>query len=1067
MALRIFAAPFASPGLGGPDRESFHHLLQVVVRPIPTAVPPEPKSFTMQGKGLIKFFLVVMIFVTVAQYLFVIPTNAVEADADNYAQDVTGDDSGEAYRIARASYLDSISDQEVFRLPLIKSYTYQDLKAQQLALGLDLKGGMSVVLQVDLREFLKSLARNTKDPTFEEALNAASQAQQNADADFIELFGDAWIERAGDKKLASIFSRNDALRDQVGINTSDAEVLRILREKADETVNLTFVMLRKRIDELGVVQPNVSLDAERDLILVELPGVENPERARSFLQAAANLEFYDVINIDQASVNALIQADELLTRRQALAAGQDSASYSATETVMDTIYATDADGNLIPDSIASVEEREVPRQEIGPLFSVLTPNQGGLGPAVVGVATGANRARVNTFLNDPEIARLFPRNAIYRWADRPLELDADGTTGDLYPLYQLELPRGGEAPLTGEYVTRASSGPDPNGEVAVNLAMNSEGSRIWARMTTEAANDGNRQVAIVLDSQVVSAPRVNGPITGGSTSITGGFTVQEATDLANILQVGRLPARTEIIQESIVGPSLGEANIRSSITALLIGFGLVLAFMLFYYGGAGVVAIISLLLNLIFIFGALASLGTVLTLPGIAGILLTIGMAVDANVIIYERVREELRTGKTVAQAVKDGFGNSYSAIIDANVTTILVAAVLAWFGLGPIKGFAVVLIVGVIASVFTAVLVGRLMVDYWVEKKGTMTFWTAGSKNLFADVNIDWLSKRKLAYTFSGALVALSIVAIAVRGFDLGVDFKGGYSYTVVMEQEVSAQELRSALEGPFQGTPTIKSVDSDNTYNIVTNYLVNETGLINDQEPQEVVLAALYEGVKTATGDASLTLDEFGNIESDGGTHITSVSKVGPTIADDIKRSALWAGVIALLGIFLYLLLRFKGKRFSTGAVVALFHDTLITMGVFAACWGWIGFNMEVDQAFIAAILTVIGYSINDTVVVFDRIREYLNNHVSQDKKTMINAAVNSTISRTVMTSFTTILVVLVLFLFGGASIKGFAFALLVGIVVGTYSSIFIATPIVYDLTDEQEARTVKTVDEPTVTA
>ncbi|WP_104419524.1 protein translocase subunit SecDF [Neolewinella xylanilytica] len=1021
----------------------------------------------MQGKGLIKFFLVVMILVTVAQYLFVIPTNAVENDADEYAQNLTGEDSGEAYRIARASYLDSISDQEVFRLPLIKSYTYQDLKAQQLALGLDLKGGMSVVLQVDLREFLRTLARNTKDPTFEEALNAASQAQQTADADFIELFGDAWMERAGDQQLATIFGRNDALRDQIGINTSDAEVLRILREKANETVNLTYVMLRKRIDELGVVQPNVSLDAERDLILVELPGVENPERARSFLQAAANLEFYDVVNIDQASVNALIQADELLARRQALAQGQDSADFSTTEIVLDTIYATDADGNLLPDSIASVEEREVPRQTAGPLFSVLTPNQGNLGPAVVGVATAGDRAAVTNYLSDPEIARLFPRNAIYRWADRPLDFgDQGGDAVELYPLYQLNLPRGGEAPLTGEYVTRASSGPDPNGQVAVNLSMNSEGSRIWARMTTEAANAGNRQVAIVLDSQVVSAPRVNGAITGGSTSITGDFTVQEATDLANILQVGRLPARTEIIQESIVGPSLGEANITSSITALLIGFSLVLAFMLFYYGGAGIVAIISLLLNLVFIFGALASLGTVLTLPGIAGILLTIGMAVDANVIIYERVREELRTGKTVPQAVRDGFGNSYSAIIDANVTTILVATVLAWFGLGPIKGFAVVLIVGVLASVFTAVLVGRLLVDYWVEKKGTMTFWTGGSKDLFADVNIDWLSKRKAAYTFSGILVALSIVAILVRGFDLGVDFKGGYSYTVVLEENVTAQELRTSLEGPFQGTPTIKSVDTDNTYNIVTNYLVNETGLIDDQEPQDIVLAALYEGVVEATGNTALTLEEFGNIESDGGTHITSVSKVGPTIADDIKRSALWAGVIALLGIFLYLLLRFKGKRFSTGAVVALFHDSIITLGIFAACWGWIGFNMEVDQAFIAAILTVIGYSINDTVIVFDRIREYLNNHVSQDKKTMINLAVNSTISRTVMTSFTTILVVFVLFLFGGASIKGFAFALLVGIVVGTYSSIFIATPIVYDLTDEQEVKTVKTEAESPVT-
>jgi len=1020
----------------------------------------------MQGKGLIKFFLVVMILVTVAQYLFVIPTNAVEADADDYAQNLTGDDSGEAYRIARASYLDSISDQEVFKLPLIKSYTYQDLKAQQLALGLDLKGGMSVVLQVDLREFLLTLARNSKDPTFEEAITAASQAQQAAADEYNTLYHEASRNIKKKKQLNTIFSRNDALRDQISTTTSDAEVERILRERADETVALTYNMLRKRIDQLGVVQPNVSLDAERDLIIVELPGIENPERARSFLQAAANLEFYDVLNVDQNSINALIQADELLQRRQALASG-DSAAVATTQIVRDTVYATDEDGNLLPDSIASINEQEVPLQTAGPLFSILSPNNGSLGPAVLGIAEAGNRDQVMEYLSDPEIRRLFPRNASFRFAERPLPLDDEGTLGTAYQLYQLEVPRGGEAPLTGEYVTKSGSGPDPSGQVAVNLSFNSEGSRIWARMTTAAAADGNRQVAIVLDSQVVSAPRVNGPITGGNTSITGNFSVQEANDLSNILQVGRLPTRTQIIQESIVGPSLGEANINSSITALLIGFGLVLVFMLFYYGGAGVVAVISLLLNLVFIFGALASLGTVLTLPGIAGILLTIGMAVDANVIIYERVREELRLGKTVPNAVRDGFSNSYSTIIDANVTTILVAAVLAYFGLGPIKGFAVVLIVGVIASVFTAVLVGRLMVDYWVEKKGTMTFWTGASKNLFADINVDWLSFRKVSYGISTVLVLVSLFFIFTRGFDLSVDFKGGYSYTVELGQAVNAQDLRNSLEAPLDGTPTIKSVDADNTYNITTNYLVDRTEPIDGKEPQDVVLAAMYEGIMAATGDNTTTIEQFGNTEFAGGTHITSVSKVGPTIADDIKRSAIEAGVVALIGIFLYLLFRFKGKRFSTGAVVALLHDSIILMGVFAACWGWIGFNMEIDQAFIAAILTVIGYSINDTVVVFDRIREYLNAYTKRDPEHLINDAINSTISRTVMTSFTTILVVLVLFLFGGASIKGFAFALLVGIVVGTYSSIFVASPIVYDLSKDHDVREVKTEKDETVTA
>jgi SecD/SecF fusion protein len=1010
----------------------------------------------MQSKGIIKFFLVVMLLVTAVQYLYVIPTNQVEGDAEDYALDLTGETEGEDFRQAYAAYLDSMSNQEVFKLPLFPAQTYQDLKAQQLNLGLDLKGGMSVVLQVDLREFLRALARNTKDPTFEEALQKASQAQSSAQDDFISLFADAWAEVRGDKTLAPIFQRNDALRDQVGLNTSDAEVLLILREKADETVSLTYDLLKKRIDQLGVVQPNVSLDADRDLILVELPGIENPERARTFLQAAANLEFFDVLRIDQNSINALIAADQLLETRQAIAEGKDTAGMEQVEIVYDTIYATDALGNLT-DSIASIQEREVQNQTAGPLFSILQPNDGSFGPSVIGVASERNLDQVMEYMADEEVARLFPRNAVYRFDEQPLP-DADGNPGTFYRLYQLEMPRSGEAPLTGEYVTSANSGPQPDGQIAVNLSMNSEGARIWARMTTEAANDNNRQVAILLDDRVVSAPSVNGPIPGGNTAITGNFSVQEATDLANILQVGRLPARTQIIQESIVGPSLGAENISRSITALLIGFALVLVFMIFYYGGAGIVSIIALLLNLIFIFGTLASLGTVLTLPGIAGILLTIGMAVDANVIIYERVREELRAGKSVTNAIVDGFANSYSAIIDANVTTILVAGVLAWFGLGPIKGFAVVLIVGVLASVFTAVLVGRLIVDWWVGRSGSMTFWTGASQNLFANVNIDWMGKRKVAYAISTVLVLASLAAIGLRGFDLGVDFKGGYSYLVQFEQEVDSEDLRQALSEPFGGAPTVKAVDGANTFNVVTNYLVEETDQIDGREPQDIVLEALYTGVKSVTGDDALTLAQFGNTEAEEGTHITSVSKVGPTIADDIKRSALWAGLIALLGIFLYLLLRFNKWQYSLGAVAALFHDSIIVLGIFAIGWGYFGFNMEVDQAFIAAILTVIGYSINDTVVVFDRIREFLNTYVSRGKTEVINGAISSTVSRTIITSLTTLLVVLVLFLFGGTSIRGFAFALVVGILVGTYSSIFVATPIVHDLTEDLEAKSTK---------
>jgi SecD/SecF fusion protein len=1010
----------------------------------------------MQGKGIIKFFLVVMLFVTAVQYLYILPTNTQENKAEDFATEQSGETEGEEWRSQRAFFLDSISDQEILKIPGFKSFTYQDLKSKQLNLGLDLKGGMAVVLQVDLEEFLFALARKQKEnTTLKEAIAQASQAQSNAQDDYIVLFADAWQKVRGDEKLATIFSSNDALREDININSSDAEVIRVLRTKADETVSLTYDLLKKRIDQLGVVQPNVSLDADRDLILVELPGIENPARARTFLQAAANLEFFHVKRVDNAAIEKLIAIDQQLERKAQIEAGQDSSFVEEVVVTYDTIFALDDLGNLT-DNVERIDTTEQAQQTAGPLFSLFSPNTGNLGESVIGIAQEKNLDSVMAILELPEVARQF-RGVAFRWEESPLPGNVEGTNSDLYALYQLDMPKSGEALLTGESITNTSSGPNPDGQVGVNLSMNSEGARVWARMTTEAANDNNRQVAILLDGRVVSAPRVNGPIPGGNTEITGNFDVQSGTDLANILKVGRLPARTEIIQESIVGPSLGAANINSSITALLIGFGLVLVFMMFYYGGAGIIAILALLLNLVFIFGALSSFGTVLTLPGIAGILLTIGMAVDANVIIFERVREELRAGKTNRNAVTDGFGNSYSAIIDANVTTLLVAGVLAYFGLGPIKGFAVVLIVGVIASVFTAVLVGRLVIEWWLDKGKTLSFWTGASKNLFANVDIDWMGKRKITYALSGVMVLLSLIAIGVRGFDLGVDFQGGYSYVVQFENQVESQALRQALTAPFEGEPTIKAVDSDNTFNIVTKYLIDETDAdAAGVEPQDRVMAKLLEGVQVATGDNSLTIEGFGNADGDAATRVLSVSKVGPTIADDIKRSALWAGGIGLLLIFFYLLLRFNQWTYSAGAVAALAHDSIIVLGIFSAGWGIFGFNMEVDQAFIAAILTVIGYSINDTVIVFDRIREYLNTYVSRDKTTVINAAISTTVSRTVITSGTTLIVVLVLFLFGGSSIKGFAFALLVGIVVGTYSSIFVATPIVHDLTKDLEAKT-----------
>ncbi|MEZ4991638.1 MAG: protein translocase subunit SecF [Saprospiraceae bacterium] len=559
---------------------------------------------------------------------------------------------------------------------------------------------------------------------------------------------------------------------------------------------------------------------------------------------------------------------------------------------------------------------------------------------------------------------------------------------------------------------------------------------------------------------MVSAPRVINPIQAGDSQITGDFSIQEANDLANILQVGRLPAKTRIVQQSLVGPSLGQENINKSITAMVVGMALLLAFMIVYYGGGGVVAIIALVLNLFFVFGALASIGTVLTLPGVAGVILTIGMAVDANVIIFERIREELREGKSLMMAIGDGFKNSYSAIIDANVTTILVAMVLAYFGMGPIKGFAVVLIIGVLSSLFTAVLVGRLLIDSWTKNGRSLSFWTKPTENAFANMKIDWMGRRRIAYILSGTMIVLGLIAMFTRKFDLGVDFKGGYSYNVTFgsDQQVDAEQIRTTLTDVFDGhQPTVKAVDTYNTFNIVTDYLIGVEEKVDGVEPEEKVMEQLYAGINSITSD-ELSLVNFKDTDGSG-THITASSEVGPTIADDIKRRAFYAGILALLVIFLYIFLRFSKWQYSLGAVAALFHDSLIVLGIFAMFHGILPFSMEIDQAFIAAILTVIGYSINDTVIVFDRIREYLNNYTKQSKLETINAAINSTVSRTVITSLTTLFTITVLFVFGGSSIKGFAFAIMMGIIVGTYSSIFIATPIMADLTGELEVKEKKT--------
>jgi len=1009
----------------------------------------------MQGKGIIKFFLVLFAVVSAYQYMLIYPAWKVEQQAEKYAEEVRlrGTDLNEQdslYREARIAYLDSMSSENVFRIPLFKSYSYEELKSQQLALGLDLKGGLSALLQVDVKSLLENLSRNSNDGTLRQALNNAEDVMMQQGTDFITAFGNEWSKLANGKDLASIFARNEVLAEDIDFNSSDNTVISVLRKKADETVDLTYRRLKDRIDKFGVVQPNISLDESRGIIMVELPGVENYERARNYLQAQANLEFWNVYRItDNNMISLFSQANERLRQIQSgdTAALSEEVELTKKDTIVTAVL--DSLGNPTGDSttqIVDVPEEENPF-EGGPLFRVFQPNlTGALGLAAMGEAEKNRRNIVMEYLNTPEVKSLFPSDVEFMWGSEPVRDFNTGQPTRNYVLYAIKKGRANaEAPLSGEHVVRATAAPDPiTNEVAVSLNMDNQGARIWADMTTKAAQDDNREIAIVLDNEVVSAPRVNTPITGGNSSITGNFTVQEGNDLASILEVGKLPAKTKIISESLVGPSLGKQNIQKSVISLLIGFFMVMVFMLYYYSGGGVVSILALFTNMFFLFGALASYGTVLTLPGFAGIILTIGMAVDANVIIYERIKEEIRAGKSTLNAVRDGFNHSYSAIIDANVTTLLIGFILAYFGVGPIKGFAVVLIWGVIFSFITAVWVSHLIIDYWNSRPNkAVTFWRPSTRNLLSNLRIDWLSYRKKSYLFSGVFILIGLISIFTRGFDLGLDFKGGYSYNVEFAEEidVNSQMLTDALTDKFDGAPMVKAIDVGNRFNISTSFLIDDPS----EDAADRVMMALYEGVNEVVG-GGLNFDSFSSTGSQG-THIISSSQVGPTIAEDIINSSWKAVLFAIIGIFIYIFIRFSKWQFSIGAVIPLMVDTLTLLGIFSLLHGILPFSMEIDQAFIAAILTVIGYSVNDTVIVFDRIRENFNSYSKKSRYELINDAINSTMSRTLVTSGTTLSVILFLLILGGSSIKGFAFAIVLGIIIGTYSSVFLASPLLYD--------------------
>lgn len=1003
----------------------------------------------MQSKGVVRFFIIALTVVCLYQFLLIIPTNNIENDARRFAQSCGGNNQP-SQQECYSAYLDSLSSETVFEIPFIKKFTYADLKKSQLGMGLDLKGGMSVLLQVDLRDFLKSLAQNSADPAFAQALDKATELQKNQQSDYITLFAQSWKEASGGKSLASLFARNESLKGRINFESPDADVLRVVRELANNTVSETYNRLKQRIDKLGVVQPNVSLDANRDLILVELPGIDNPERAREMLTAKAKLEFWETYRLtDENLQQRFVDADLKL---RALLSGDTSAAAVA-QTRKDTSYVYPAGPDGQPDTTKPKEMRVVdvpvtqnPNTPGGPLLSDLALGSNSTG-AVLGYADKNKRKAISDNLNRPEIKQLFPADLEFRWSQKPEEdKGLESTTIGKYELYGIRRVGGDDKPLLdGSVVTSASEQPDPSsGEVTVSLAMNNDGARIWASMTTKAANNNNREIAIVLDDEVVSAPRVINPITGGNSSITGNFTVEEAKDLANILQVGKLPAGANIVQESQVGPSLGADNINKSLLTMILSVGLLCAFMFAYYNKGGIVSIIALLANIFFILGTLASLGTVMTLPGIAGIVLTLAAAVDANVIIYERIREELRAGLSVDKAIKEGFQHALPSIIDANVTTLLTAFVLMYFGLGPIKGFGTVLTVGIFSSLFTAVLMGRYITDWWSQRT-ELSYSFPWSENWLVGFHYDWMGKRKVAYLFSAVLVGISIAAMAFRGFELGVDFKGGYSFNVQFDQPADIEQLRGPLTQAFNGNPVIKSVSTGNVLNITTSYGIDDTS----DKAMENVVAKMHEGLKAA--GVTNSLEDFKRTDGNG-THIISSSQVTATVADDIRSSSYKSALWALALIFLYLLVRFRRWQFSLGAVLSLAHDVIITLGFFAVLHGLVPFSLEVDQAIIACILTVVGFSVNDTVIVFDRIREFIRTYAGRPKQEVFNAAINTTLSRTLITSGTVIFVVLLLFIFGGGAIKGFAFGMLIGMIFGTYSSVYVASALVVDLTKEE---------------
>ena len=996
----------------------------------------------MQNKGFVKVFAVLLTLVCV----FYLSFSFVTRHYTNKAKEIANGDPK-----VEQDYLDSLSNEKV----MLWNWTLKDCREMEISLGLDLKGGMNVILEVSVPDVIRALADNKPDENFNKALNEAAKQAVNSQDDIITLFVREYQKTAPGAKLSELFATQQ-LKDKVNQKSSDAEVEKVLRAEVKAAVENSYNVLRTRIDRFGVVQPNIqSLEDKMGRIMVELPGIKEPERVRKLLQGSANLEFWETYTAKEI-LPAMQSADSKL---RAILSQETAADSTATNATADTIpaaklaEATPAKKAVsVADSLAATLKGDAKDEKAGanmeeikkqyPLLAVLQLNSSGQGP-VIGYANYKDTADINRYLSMPEIQSELPKDLRLKWGVSPSEFDKKGQTFELYAIKSTE--RNGKAPLEGDVVTDAKDEFDQYSKPAVSMTMNSDGARRWAQLTKQ--NIG-RSIAIVLDNYVYSAPNVNSEITGGRSQITGHFTPEQAKDLANVLKSGKMPAPAHIVQEDIVGPSLGQESINAGIFSFVVALILLMIYMCSMYGFIpGMVANCALFLNFFFTLGILSSFQAALTMSGIAGMVLSLGMAVDANVLIYERTKEELRAGKGVKKALADGYSNAFSAIFDSNLTSIITGIILFNFGTGPIRGFATTLIIGILISFFTAVFMTRLFYDHFMSKDKllNLTFSSKISKNLMANAHFDFMGKNKLWLTTTGAIIVICIAFLATRGLSQSIDFTGGRNFKVQFENKVEPEQVRELISSKFgDANVSVIAIGTDGkTVRISTNYRIEEEGNNIDSE----IEAYLYETLKPLLTQ-NITLETFIDRENHTGGSIISSQKVGPSIADDIKVSAIWSVVLALIAIGIYILIRFRNIAYSIGSVAALACDTIIILGAYSICWGWMPFSLEIDQTFIGAILTAIGYSINDKVVIFDRVREFFGLYPKRDRFQLFNDSLNTTLARTINTSLSTLIVLLCIFILGGDSIRSFAFAMILGVVFGTLSSLFVASPIAYML-------------------